>query len=124
MSLAASYQIAFDRLAGQAPAALDLLTLAAHLAPELIPRTLVTTHPGQLPEPLATMARDPLAVTELTRLLRRAGLARIEPGSLQLHRLLQAILRAQPSQHDMATVAIRLLRATVPSSRTPTGSSR
>jgi uncharacterized protein DUF4062/NB-ARC domain-containing protein len=54
VSLAASYQIAFDQLATQAPAALDLLTLAAHLAPEPIPRTLFTTHPDQLPDPLAT----------------------------------------------------------------------
>ena len=52
VSLAASYQIAFDRLAKQAPAALDLLTLAAHLAPEPIPRTLFTTHPDQLPDSL------------------------------------------------------------------------
>lgn len=114
VSLAASYQIAFDRLAKQAPAALALLTLAAHLAPEPIPRTLFTTHPDQLPDPLGTTARDPLAFTELTRLLRRAGLARVEPDSLQLHRLLQTMLRTEPDQHDMAIVAIRLLRAVVP----------
>ena len=114
VSLAASYQIAFDRLGEQAPAALDLLTLAAHLAPEPIPLTLFTTHPDRLPDPLATLACDPLAFTELTRLLRRGGLACVEPDSLQLHRLLQAILRAQPSEHDMATIAIRLLRAAVP----------
>ncbi|MGH3886156.1 MAG: FxSxx-COOH system tetratricopeptide repeat protein [Pseudonocardiaceae bacterium] len=114
VSLAAGYQIAFDQLTAQAPAALDLLTLAAHLAPEPIPLTLFTTHPDRLPDLLASMARDPLAFTELTRLLRRGGLARVEPGSLQLHRLLQAILRSQPSEHDMAAVAIRLLRATVP----------
>ncbi|MGH3830408.1 MAG: FxSxx-COOH system tetratricopeptide repeat protein [Pseudonocardiaceae bacterium] len=114
VSLAAGYQIAFDRLAVQAPAALDLLTLAAHLAPEPIPLTLFTTHPDRLPDPLASMARDPLALTELTRLVRRGGLARVEPGSLQLHRLLQAFLRSQPSEHDMATVTIRLLRAAMP----------
>ncbi len=114
VSLAASYKIAFDQLAKRAPAALDLLTLAAHLAPDPIPLTLFTTHPDQLPDPLATLVRDPLAFTELTRLLRRAGLARVEPGSLELHRLLQAILRSHPNQHDMPTVAIRLLRATVP----------
>ncbi|MGH3805139.1 MAG: tetratricopeptide repeat protein [Pseudonocardiaceae bacterium] len=114
VSLAASYQIAFDRLATQAPAALDLLILAAHLAPEPIPLSLVTTHLDRLPGPLGTAARDPLAFTELTRLLRRGGLARVEPGSLQLHRLLQAILCSQPSGHDMAAVVIRLLRATVP----------
>ncbi len=115
VSLAAGYQIAFDQLAAQAPAALDLLTLAAHLAPEPIPLTLFTTHPDLLPDPLATTARDPLTFTELTRLLRRRGLARVEPDSLQLHRLLQAILRSQPNQHDMPTVAIRLLRGAVPS---------
>jgi tetratricopeptide (TPR) repeat protein len=114
VSLAASYQIAFDRLTEHAPAALDLLTLAAHLAPEPIPLTLFTSHPDRLPDPLGTAARDPLAFTELTRLLRRGGLARIEPDTLQLHRLLQAILRPQPSEHDMAAVAIRLLLATVP----------
>ncbi|MGH4000317.1 MAG: hypothetical protein ACRDTJ_22980, partial [Pseudonocardiaceae bacterium] len=114
VSLAAGYQIAFDQLAAQAPAALELLTLAAQLAPEPIPLTLFTAHPDRLPDPLATMARDRLAFTELTRLLRRRGLVRVEPGSLQLHRLLQAILRFQPREHDMATVAIRLLRATVP----------
>jgi Domain of unknown function (DUF4062)/Tetratricopeptide repeat/NB-ARC domain len=114
VSLAAGYQLAVDQLGERAPAALDLLTLAAHLAPEPIPLTLFTTHPDQLPNPLATTARDPLAFTELTRLLRRRGLARVEPGNLQLHRLLQAILRSQPSEHDMATVAIRLLRAAVP----------
>ena len=113
VSLAASYQIAFDRLAKQAPAALDLLTLAARLAPEPIPRTLFTTYPDRLPDPLGTAARDPLAFTGLTRLLRRGGLARVEPDSLQLHRLLQAIVRSQPSRHDMATIAIRLLRAAV-----------
>jgi hypothetical protein len=81
VSLAASYQIAFDRLAKQAPAALALLTLAAHLAPEPIPRTLFTTHPDQLPNPLATTARDPLAFTELTRLLRRGGWPASSPAA-------------------------------------------
>ncbi|MGH3927191.1 MAG: tetratricopeptide repeat protein, partial [Pseudonocardiaceae bacterium] len=97
-----------------APAALDLLTLAAHLAPEPIPLTLFTVHPDRLPDPLATMARDPLAFTELIRLLRRGGLARVEPGSLRLHRLVQALLRGQPVQYDMPTRAVRLLRAAVP----------
>ena len=97
MSLAANYQVAFDRLAAQAPAALDLLTLAAHLAPEPIPLTLVTTHPDLLPEPLGTAARDPLAFTNLIWLLRRGGLARVEPDSLQLHRAAAGHL-ARPAQ--------------------------
>jgi tetratricopeptide (TPR) repeat protein len=115
VSLAASTQIALDRLAAHSLAALELLTLAAYLAPELIPLTLFTAHPVQLPEPLATAAGDPLAFSELTRLLRRHGLGGVEPTTLQLHRLLAAILRTQPHpQQNPPTLVVRLLRAAAP----------
>ena len=115
VSLAASVQIALDRLAAQSPAALQLLSLAAYLAPGPIPLTLVTAHPAHLPDPLATTATDPLAFAELTRLLRQHGLARVEPATLALHRLLAAILRTQPhQQQDLPTLVVRLLRAAVP----------
>ncbi|MGH3935021.1 MAG: hypothetical protein ACRDS1_08605 [Pseudonocardiaceae bacterium] len=117
-SLAASWQLAFDRLAVDEPAALDLLTLAAHLAPEPIPFTLFTAHTDRLPEPLATAAGDPLAFAGLARLLRHRALARISADSLQLHRLAQAILRTRPgSETDndkMGRTAIGLLRGAVP----------
>jgi tetratricopeptide (TPR) repeat protein len=115
VSLAASAQIALDRLAAQSAASVQLLTLAAYLAPEPIPLTLFTTHHTQLPAPLAAAAGDPLAFAELTRLLRQYGLARVEPATLQLHRLLATILRAQPHQQpDLPTIAVGLLRAAVP----------
>jgi tetratricopeptide (TPR) repeat protein len=115
VSLTASVQIALDRLAVQSPAALLLLILTAYLAPEPIPLTLFTNHPTQLPKPLATVAGDPLAFIALTQLLRQYGLARVEPGTLELHRLLAAILRNQPNQQpDLSTLAVRLLRAAVP----------
>ncbi len=115
-SLAASYQLAFDQLAAGEPAALELLTLAAHLAPEPIPFTLLTAQADRLPDRLAAAAGDPLAFAELTRLLLRRGLARVEASSLQLHRLIQAILRNRPPDggEGMAVVAVRLLRAAVP----------
>jgi hypothetical protein len=115
VSLAAGVQIALNRLAAQSPAALVLLTLAAYLAPEPIPLILFTTHPAQLPDSLATAAGDPLAFVELTRLLRQRGLAHVDSATLQLHRLLAAILRAQPHQWpDLSTLTVRLLRATAP----------
>jgi tetratricopeptide (TPR) repeat protein len=115
VSLNASTHLALDRLAAQSPAALQLLTVAAYLAPEPIPLTLFTTHPTELPEPLATAATDPLAFTTLTRLLRQYGLARVEPATLALHRLLAAILRTPPHQQsDLSTLVVRLLRAAVP----------
>ena len=113
--LAASVQIALDQLAAQSPAALQLLIVAAYLAPEPIPLTLFTTHSTQLPDPLAIAAADPLAFTALTRLLRRHGLAHVEPATLTLHRLLAAILRSQPNQPlDLPTSVVRLLGAAVP----------
>jgi tetratricopeptide (TPR) repeat protein len=115
VSLAASVQIVLDQLAAQSPAALQLLTLAAYLAPEPIPLTLFTTHPTQLPDSLGTAAGDPLAFTALAQLLRQYGLARVEPATLALHRLLAAILRTQPHQRqDWPALVVRLLRAAVP----------
>ena len=118
-SLAASYQLAFDQLAVQEPAALELLTLAAYLAPEPIPFTLFTAHPDRLLDRLAAAVGDPLAFAGLTRLLRRRALARVGASSLQLHRLVQAILRSRTPDDgaqgkDMNVVAVWLLRGTVP----------
>jgi Bacterial transcriptional activator domain/NB-ARC domain/Tetratricopeptide repeat len=111
--LAASTQITLDRLTTQSLAARQLLTLAAYLAPEPIPFTLFTTHPEKLPTPLATAAADPLAFTQLTRLLHQHGLARVEPTTLQLHRLLAAILRTQPHPHqNWPILTLQLLHAT------------
>ncbi|MGH3982390.1 MAG: tetratricopeptide repeat protein [Pseudonocardiaceae bacterium] len=117
-SLAASYQVAFDRLAVEESAALDLLTLAAHLAPEPIPFTLFTAHADLLPEPLAATVGDPLAFASLTQALRRRALARISTNGFQLHRLVQAILLSRQADgaagDDTAAVALCLLRETVP----------
>ncbi|MCW2756230.1 MAG: hypothetical protein JWQ32_3641, partial [Marmoricola sp.] len=114
VSLAASVRISLDRLAARSPAALQLLTLAAYLAPEPIPLTLITANPSRLPDSLATASQDPLAFTELTRLLRQHGLARVELATVQLHRLFAAILRTQPDQQqDLARLAVQLLRAAV-----------
>ncbi|MBV9162892.1 MAG: tetratricopeptide repeat protein [Pseudonocardiales bacterium] len=115
MSLAASVQITLDRLAAESPAALQLLTLAAYLAPEPIPWTLFTAQPALLPNPLGTVAGDPLASLSLIRRVRQYGLARVESATLVLHRLHAAILRAQPHQHqDLPILVVRLLRGAVP----------
>lgn len=73
LSLAASVHIALDGLATQSRAALELLSLAAYLAPEPIPLTLFTIHPRELPDAVATVAVDPLAFTASIHLL-RAGI--------------------------------------------------
>ncbi len=117
-SMAASWQVAFDRLAADEPVALELLALCAQLAPEPIPFTLFTAHSDELPGGLGAVVGDPLAFARITRLLRTRSLARVEAGSVQLHRLVLAILRSrsagEAAEPDLAVAAVRLLRAAVP----------
>jgi len=49
-SVAASWAVAFDRLAADDITALDLLTVVAWCDPEPVPLTLLTDHPDPLPE--------------------------------------------------------------------------
>ena len=92
-SLAAATQLSFDQLAGEDPAAAQLINLCAFLAPEPIPQDLSTTAATRLPEPLAARAADPLAWPQVVTQLTTRSLARVDQHGLQLHRLTQAILR-------------------------------
>ncbi|WP_448640774.1 FxSxx-COOH system tetratricopeptide repeat protein [Geodermatophilus sp. URMC 63] len=97
MPLATSLTLAFDRLAADTPAGLQLLTLVAQLAPEPIPLTLFTAHADLLPKPLAQAAADPLGMADLIGLLRRSALIRLGPDSIQvIHRLVTTLLGSRP----------------------------
>ncbi|MCY1136832.1 FxSxx-COOH system tetratricopeptide repeat protein [Actinoplanes sp. Pm04-4] len=112
-SVAVSSQLAFDRLDDQNPAALQLLTMLAWLAPDPVPRTLFTDHADTLPGPLSDTARRPLAFAEAAGLLTRFSLARVTPDTLQLHRLMAALLRERATDqnpgHDWRFRTARLL---------------
>jgi transcriptional regulator with XRE-family HTH domain len=92
-SLAAATGLIADRLARQDPAAAELASLCAFLAPEPIPESLLTTAVSVLPSELAARAADPLAWRQTLAHLTRQSLARIDHRGLQMHRLTQAILR-------------------------------
>jgi hypothetical protein len=117
---AAVWEVAFDHLAAEDPAALALLTLVAWLGGGPVPLHLVTDHPQALPPVLADVARDPAAFDRLTTDLRRRGSAGLGLGSMALHRVPAALLVARTAAEDCgftdrwAGVAIRLLRAAVP----------
>lgn len=65
----------------------------------VFPFTLFTAHSDRLPAQLVGAATDPVAWAAMTGLLRRRALARVGPDSLQIHRLVQAILRDARSAH-------------------------
>ena len=115
-SVAASWTVAFDQLAAADPAALRLVTLVAWLAPEPVPRTLLTGHANLLPPPLRQAAADPLQFTALTGLLRRRGIARFDTDGILLHRIPAALLRdrTRADQDNWPRRVVRLLIAAVP----------
>ncbi|GAA0927408.1 FxSxx-COOH system tetratricopeptide repeat protein [Virgisporangium aurantiacum] len=115
VSVAASWAVAFDRLAADHPAALQLLTVVAWLAPEPVPLTVVSGHADRLPQPLAGAAADPLDLPELGAILRRRGMARTTPDSVQVHRIPAALLRARTELGDgWQDLAVRLLYDAAP----------
>ena len=92
-SLAAATRLIADRLAADDPAAAQLASVCAFLAPEPVPEDLFTAAPGELPGELAARAADPLAWRHTLARLARPSLARIDQRGLVMHRLTQAILR-------------------------------
>jgi hypothetical protein len=103
-SLAAATRLIADRLAEEDPAAAELASLCAFLAPEPIPAELFTGAASILPGDLAARAADPLAWLQTLRRLAGQSLARIDHRGLQMHRLTQAILRDRLAPEQAAGI--------------------
>jgi hypothetical protein len=119
-SVTASWLLAFDRLAADNPAALQLLSLVAWMAPEEVPIAELTRHAHLLPRPLAGVVADPLAMAVAVARVRQRAMARISADTVQVHRVPAAFLR-QSVRHPVhepadgwGAIAVRLLRAAVP----------
>jgi hypothetical protein len=106
-SLAAATQLTADRLASEDPAAAELASLCAYLAPEPIPGDLFTDAASDLPGDLAARAADPLAWPQTLAHLARQSLVRIDHRGLQMHRLTQAILRDSLKPEQTAATRAR-----------------
>ncbi|HEV3496742.1 MAG TPA: FxSxx-COOH system tetratricopeptide repeat protein, partial [Actinomycetes bacterium] len=99
-----AWALSVERLRGEDPAAVQLLALAAFLAPEPVPLSLLTGQPELLDEPLRTTAADPDALADTVGALVGYSLARRHPDGLQVHRLVQAVIRHQlPPDRQQAT---------------------
>src|SRR3954471_7246813 len=112
-----AWALSLERLSGQDPAAVQLLQLAAFLAPEPIPLSLINDHAAVLDEPLHTTAADPDALADTIGALVVYSLARRSAGGFQLHRLVQAVIRQQLTpdrQHATAEQVLGLLAAASP----------
>jgi hypothetical protein len=112
-----AWALSLERLRGEDPAAVQLVELAAFLAPEPISLTLLTGHPELLDEPLRSTATDPDALADAVGALVGYSLARRHPDAFQVHRLVQAVIRHQlPPDRQRATAerVVALLAAAAP----------
>ncbi len=94
-----AFHITLDRLLKNldvdplARGAAQFLNICAFLAPDGIEIRCFSHNGKGLPEPMRTVVENELDFDELTRLLTKYSLVRVEQGSMSMHRLLQEILR-------------------------------
>jgi hypothetical protein len=100
-----TWTLSLERLRTDSPAAVQLLELAAFLAPEPIPLQLFSQHPELLAEPLRSAATDPDTLDDAVGAMVGFSLARRRADAFQLHRLVQAAIRQQlgPDQQQATT---------------------
>ncbi|WP_197288168.1 FxSxx-COOH system tetratricopeptide repeat protein [Nocardia sp. NRRL S-836] len=114
--VAAAWNVSFDRLSEENPAALQLLQTCAFFAPEPIDRNIfIDLDEIPVPDELAAALRDPLLLSEAMRQINRYSLAQIDPttNTIVLHRLVQGALfdRMTPQERTQMRHATHLLLA-------------
>ena len=119
-SVAATFELSFERLEDDSPAGTALLNLAAFLAPDDIPTSLISEGAEDLPKPLATAAADPLGLDKAVAALRRYSLAEVAEQSISVHRLVQAVAAKRirrMERESWCAAAVALVNAAFPFER-------
>ena len=120
-TVATTWEISFQQVQQTSPAGAFLLSLCAFLAPDDIPRDLLSEGTQHLPQPLADAVADPLAFDEALASLRRYSFVEVSGGDLSVHRLVQAVARDRLAEEDRRTwaeAAVRLVDSAFPSGDT------
>ncbi|MGH2480151.1 MAG: tetratricopeptide repeat protein, partial [Ktedonobacteraceae bacterium] len=112
-SVAATWSLSFQQVEQESPAAADLLRLLAFLHPEAIPEEILGAGAAELGPTLSQVASDALELNAAIGLLLRYSLLRRNPEvrTLQMHRLVQAVLKDSMERSQQCVWAERALRA-------------
>ncbi|MFD3843927.1 FxSxx-COOH system tetratricopeptide repeat protein [Streptomyces sp. NPDC058642] len=101
-SLAAQLRLTTARLAAEHPGALALLSALALLAPEPFPVTACVDHlPDSTAVPLVDVMASRLTAGQALEAIRRHSLARVQDGTVQMHRLTQMVLTDAFTSEEM-----------------------
>lgn len=118
-TIATTWEISFQSLRNQSPAAADLLNLFAFFAPDAIRREWIVEGAEHLPETLAAAVTDELAFDDIVAAFRRYSLVEVsaEQNAFTVHRLVQTVMRARMTDEECAKwaePAVRLVNEAFP----------
>jgi tetratricopeptide (TPR) repeat protein len=110
-TVATTWELAFQAVHQASPAATVLLQLCAFVDPDDIPVEPIVAA-GRWPEPLGTVARDPLGLAEALGHLGRFSLISSGAGELvAVHRLVQLVVRERMSGPERRAWTGRVVKA-------------
>ena len=110
VTVTTTWEISFQEIAEEYPAAAGLMNLCAFLAPDDIPLRIIVDGAGHLPDELAAAVQDPLELDQAVMALRDYSLVEVggetpDERGLSMHRLVQAVTRERLSEEDQRTWA-------------------
>lgn len=117
-TVATTWALSFQKAREEVPASADLLNLCAFLAPDDIPKSLLTDGFEHLPETLASTVADEMALNDAIAALKRYSLMTVADDTLSVHRLVQAVARDRLSDEERkkwAEAAVQLVGIAFPS---------
>jgi tetratricopeptide (TPR) repeat protein len=111
--ISTTWKLSFSNVEQANPAAADLLRLCAFLAPDAIPEEIVTKGARHLGPSLQPVASDTVKLDAAIKELRKYSLVKRDPDSymLNMHRLVQAVLKDEMSEEMQQQWAERAVRA-------------
>jgi tetratricopeptide (TPR) repeat protein len=112
-TVASTWALSFQQVEQADPSAAELLRLCAFLHPDAIPEVILTQGAEQLGPVLQEVAADPFLLNEAIQLLRRYSLLKRDPQAklLNLHRLVQVVLKESLDAQTQQQWAVRAVRA-------------
>jgi tetratricopeptide (TPR) repeat protein len=116
-TVATTWDLSFQKASEEVPASADLLNLCSFLAPDNIPKSLLSEGVEQLPDPLASTVTDDMALNDAIAALKRYPLLTVADDYLSVHRLVQAVARDRLSEKEQkrwAEAAVRLVNGAFP----------
>jgi hypothetical protein len=101
--MTAAWRLSVATLSQQLPQAMELLRCCAFFGPEAIPRDLFRRVTRDTDTRVSNLLADPILLARAIRELGRFALVRIDGRTILLHRLIQALLRADLDPAEQAS---------------------